>query len=128
MVARGALVGDRGPASAPPPGERLRDGVRVVIAGPPNIGKSSLLNVLAGREAAITPAVAGTTRDLVEAPTAIGGAPFPLVDPAGPRATGDANTTLRDTRARPNTPPADTTLLPGPSPPAPAPPPPSRND
>lgn len=72
-----------------PPAERLRDGIRVVIAGPPNSGKSSLLNWLAGRRAAITSAVAGTTRDLVEAPTAIGGAPFLLVDTAGLRDTAD---------------------------------------
>ena len=74
---------------AQPPLERLREGVRVVIAGPPNAGKSSLLNRLAGRRAAITSAVAGTTRDLVEAPTAIGGAPFMLVDTAGLRDSED---------------------------------------
>ena len=73
-----------------PPIERLRDGLRVVIAGPPNAGKSSLLNALAGREAAITSEIPGTTRDLVEAPTAIGGAPFLLVDTAGLRDSGDA--------------------------------------
>ena len=72
-----------------PPAERLREGVRVVIAGPPNAGKSSLLNWLAGRRAAITSAVAGTTRDLVEAPTAIGGSPFLLVDTAGLRESED---------------------------------------
>jgi tRNA modification GTPase len=60
-----------------------------VIAGPPNAGKSSLLNWLAGRQAAITSAIAGTTRDLVEAPTAIGGTPFLLVDTAGLRESGD---------------------------------------
>lgn len=69
--------------------ERLRSGVRVVIAGPPNAGKSSLLNWLAGRQAAITSAVAGTTRDLVEAPTAIAGTPFLLVDTAGLRESAD---------------------------------------
>lgn len=69
--------------------ERLRSGVRVVIAGPPNAGKSSLLNWLAGRQAAITSAVAGTTRDLVEAPTAIAGTPFLLVDTAGLRDSAD---------------------------------------
>ncbi len=68
-----------------PSAERLRDGIRVVIAGPPNAGKSSLLNWLAGRRAAITSAIAGTTRDLVEAPTAIGGHPFLLIDTAGLR-------------------------------------------
>ena len=69
--------------------ERLRDGLRVVIAGPPNTGKSTLLNALAGREAAITSAIPGTTRDLVEAPTAIGGAAFLLVDTAGLRESDD---------------------------------------
>jgi tRNA modification GTPase len=68
-----------------PSSDRLRDGIRVVIAGPPNAGKSSLLNWLAGRRAAITSAMAGTTRDLIEAPTAIGGTPFLLVDTAGLR-------------------------------------------
>jgi tRNA modification GTPase len=72
-----------------PHAERLRDGVRVVIAGPPNAGKSSLLNWLAGRRAAITSAIAGTTRDLIEAPTAIEGAPFLLVDTAGLRDGAD---------------------------------------
>ena len=76
-------------ALAAPAAERLRDGVRVVIAGPPNSGKSSLLNWLAGRQAAITSAIAGTTRDLVEAPTGIGGTPFLLVDTAGLREAED---------------------------------------
>lgn len=65
------------------PVERLRDGIRVVLAGPPNAGKSTLLNALAGREAAIVTSVAGTTRDLIETPVAIGGVPFLLVDTAG---------------------------------------------
>lgn len=82
------------------PAERLRDGVRVVIAGPTNAGKSSLLNALAGREAAITSAVAGTTRDLVEAPTAIGGAPFLLVDTAGLRESEDLVESIGVERAR----------------------------
>jgi tRNA modification GTPase len=72
-----------------PPAERLRDGVRVVIAGPPNAGKSTLLNRLAGRRAAITSAIPGTTRDVIEAPTAIGGTPFLLVDTAGLRESHD---------------------------------------
>ncbi|MGZ8348864.1 MAG: tRNA uridine-5-carboxymethylaminomethyl(34) synthesis GTPase MnmE [Allosphingosinicella sp.] len=80
--------------------ERLRDGLRVVIAGPTNAGKSSLLNVLAGREAAITSEIAGTTRDLVEAPTAIAGAPFLLVDTAGLRDSDDAIESIGVARAR----------------------------
>lgn len=72
-----------------PPAERLRDGVRVAIAGPPNAGKSSLINALAGREAAITSAQAGTTRDVIEVPLAIGGYPFVLSDTAGLREPGE---------------------------------------
>lgn len=85
---------------ARPPTERLREGVRVVIAGPPNAGKSSLINWLAGRRAAITSAVAGTTRDLVEAPTAIGGAPFLLIDTAGLRDSEDEVESIGVARAR----------------------------
>lgn len=65
------------------PVERLRDGIRVVLAGPPNAGKSTLLNALAGREAAIVTPIAGTTRDLIETPVAMGGVPFLLIDTAG---------------------------------------------
>jgi tRNA modification GTPase len=80
-----ALSGEIAALLARPPSERLRDGLRVVIAGPPNAGKSSLLNALAQRDAAITSAVPGTTRDLIEAPTSIGGMPFVLIDTAGLR-------------------------------------------
>ena len=83
-----------------PSAERLRDGLRVVIAGPPNSGKSSLLNWLAGRQAAITSAIAGTTRDLVEAPTAIGGSAFLLVDTAGLREADDEIEAIGVERAR----------------------------
>jgi tRNA modification GTPase len=85
---------------ARPSAERLRDGVRVVLAGPPNSGKSSLLNWLAGRQAAITSAIAGTTRDLVEAPTAIGGSPFLLVDTAGLRESEDEVEAIGVARAK----------------------------
>jgi tRNA modification GTPase len=70
---------------ARPHAERLRDGIRVVLAGPPNAGKSTLLNALAGREAAIVSPLAGTTRDRIEVPVAIGGVPFLLTDTAGLR-------------------------------------------
>lgn len=70
---------------ASPPAERLRDGVRVVLGGPPNAGKSSLFNVLIGREAAIVSEVAGTTRDRIEAPVSMDGVPLLFIDTAGLR-------------------------------------------
>jgi len=93
-----------------PPAERLGDGVRLVIAGPPNAGKSSLLNHLVGREAAITSALAGTTRDLIEAPTAIGGTPFLLVDTAGLRESRDEVESIGVDRARESLAAADLVL------------------
>jgi len=68
--------------------DRLRDGVRVVIGGPPNAGKSSLINALVGREAAIVTPVAGTTRDLIEVPVGIKGIAFLFTDTAGLREEG----------------------------------------
>ncbi len=66
-----------------PPVERLRDGIRVVLGGPPNSGKSTLINLLAGREVAIVSPVSGTTRDRIEAPVVRDGLPFVLTDTAG---------------------------------------------
>jgi tRNA modification GTPase len=97
-----------------PGAERLRDGIRAVIAGPPNSGKSSLLNYLAGRQAAITSALAGTTRDLVEAPTRIKGMPFLLVDTAGLRDPQDEVEGIGIERARQTMAAADLILWLGP--------------
>ena len=69
--------------------ERLKDGVRVVIAGPPNAGKSSLVNALAGEERAIVTAIPGTTRDHIEVPLSLGGIPIVLTDTAGLREASD---------------------------------------
>ena len=66
-------------------GERLRDGAEIVILGPPNAGKSSLLNALARRDVAIVAAEAGTTRDLIEVRMELGGFPATFVDTAGLR-------------------------------------------
>lgn len=70
-------------------GEIIRDGLRVAIVGPPNVGKSTLLNVLAGREAAIVSAIPGTTRDIVEVRLALDGYVVVLSDTAGLRPSDD---------------------------------------
>jgi tRNA modification GTPase len=71
-------------------GERLRDGVSVAILGPPNAGKSSLMNALARRDVAITSAIAGTTRDVIEVALDLAGYPVVLADTAGLRPATDA--------------------------------------
>jgi tRNA modification GTPase len=70
-------------------GERLRDGISVTILGPPNAGKSSLLNRIARREAAITSPFAGTTRDVIEVAIDLAGFPVLLADTAGLRDSDD---------------------------------------
>lgn len=69
--------------------ERIRDGFEVAIVGPPNAGKSTLLNALAGREAAITSELAGTTRDVIEVRMDLGGLPVTMLDTAGLREAAD---------------------------------------
>jgi tRNA modification GTPase len=70
-------------------GERLRQGVQIAIVGPPNAGKSSLLNILAQRDAAIVSATAGTTRDVIEVRLDLGGFPVLAADTAGLREARD---------------------------------------
>lgn len=84
-----------------PRAEALREGFRVVLAGPPNAGKSTLFNALVESEAAITAPIAGTTRDVLTRPVAIRGVPFLFADTAGLRdETGDAIEAIGVGRAR----------------------------
>jgi tRNA modification GTPase len=92
-------------------GERLREGLQLAIIGAPNVGKSSLLNRLIGRELAIVSAQAGTTRDTIEAQLDIGGYPFTLVDTAGLRASDDAIEQEGIARARLRAEQADVVLV-----------------
>lgn len=85
----GALATELQTWLARPRIEPLRDGVRVVLAGPPNAGKSSLLNAIAGTERAIVTDIPGTTRDHIEVPLALGGIPLLLTDTAGLRASDE---------------------------------------
>ena len=71
-------------------GQKLRDGLHVVLVGPPNAGKSSLLNALAGSDRAIVTEIAGTTRDLLQETVRIDGVELTLVDTAGLRDAADA--------------------------------------
>ncbi|MEJ6403308.1 tRNA uridine-5-carboxymethylaminomethyl(34) synthesis GTPase MnmE [Yoonia sp. 2307UL14-13] len=80
--------------------ERIRDGFEVAIVGAPNVGKSTLLNRLAGRDVAITSEVAGTTRDVIEVRMDIAGFPVTMLDTAGIRETDDIVEGLGVDRAR----------------------------
>ncbi len=83
-------------------GERLRDGIYIAIIGAPNVGKSSLLNALARREAAIVSEIAGTTRDVIEVHLDLAGVPVIVADTAGLGEAGDAieGEGIRRARAR----------------------------
>jgi tRNA modification GTPase len=91
-------------------GERLREGVAVAIAGPPNAGKSSLLNRIARRDAAIVTPFAGTTRDVIEVQLDLSGYPITLLDTAGIRDSDDPIELEGIRRARARTADADLVL------------------
>jgi tRNA modification GTPase len=91
-------------------GEIVRDGLTVVIAGPPNAGKSTLLNALAQREAAIVSPIPGTTRDAIEVHFDITGYAFVLIDTAGLRETSDPLESIGIERARKRAESADLVL------------------
>ncbi len=100
---------------ARPRAEALREGYRVVLAGPPNAGKSTLFNALVESDAAITAPVAGTTRDVLTHPVALGGVPFRFSDTAGLRdEAGDAIEAIGVERARSALAQADLVLWLGP--------------
>src|SRR5215470_16938228 len=92
-------------------GERLREGLSIAIIGPTNAGKSSLLNLLARREAAIVSETAGTTRDVIEVHLDLGGWPVVLADTAGLRTSPDAIEQEGVRRARARAATADLRLL-----------------
>jgi tRNA modification GTPase len=92
-------------------GERLREGLVVAVTGAPNVGKSTLINALAGREVAIVSPHPGTTRDVLEARVVIGGVPVTLLDTAGLRDTDDPVEAEGVRRARARAAEADLVLI-----------------
>ena len=106
----GLIEGDLAGVLANRSGERLREGLSVVLAGPPNAGKSTLLNALARRDVAIVSPVAGTTRDIIEVHCDLGGLPVIVADTAGLRESGDAVEQEGVSRARARAQDADLVL------------------
>ena len=109
------LCNDMSTLLAAPRVEPMREGIRVVVAGPPNAGKSSLINALTKIERSIVTAIPGTTRDIIEVPLAIEGAPFVLIDTAGLRDSDDEVEAIGIDRARAELDRADIVLWLGPS-------------
>jgi tRNA modification GTPase len=104
------LAGLKSELAAGRAGERLREGAIIVIAGPPNAGKSTLLNALARRDVAIVSPFAGTTRDIIEVHLDLGGCPVSLIDTAGLRESFDAVEEIGIFRARDKAKSADLVL------------------
>ena len=96
----GALAKELEDWLARPRTELLREGVRIVIAGPPNAGKSSLLNAIAGFERAIVTDIPGTTRDHIDVHLSLSGVPIRLTDTAGLRDSGELVESIGVDRAR----------------------------
>jgi tRNA modification GTPase len=105
-----ALQRIRSALAASQMGERLRDGLNVVIAGPPNVGKSTLINAISKKEVSIVACTPGTTRDIIELSLDVNGYPVTLVDTAGIRDTGDPVELEGVNRARRRLREADLTL------------------
>lgn len=89
---------------------RIRDGLTIAVTGPPNVGKSSIVNALAMRDVAIVTAIAGTTRDAIEVPIDLGGVAAVLIDTAGLRDTDDPVEAIGIARARQRAATADLVL------------------
>lgn len=121
VAGMGALADELGMWLARPAAEVIAEGLSVVIAGPPNAGKSTLINALAQRELAIVSPVAGTTRDVIETPLALDGIAMRFSDTAGIRAEGaDVVEAIGIDRARAAVEAADILLWLGPPKEAPA--------
>jgi tRNA modification GTPase len=112
-----ALVREMEAVLSRPSSERLHDGLRVVLAGPPNSGKSTLINALAERDIAIVSPIAGTTRDRIEAPVVRGGRAWLFTDTAGLTESDDPIEAIGVARARDSIAAADLVLWLGDEPP-----------